>query len=157
MSHNPFSGAMPLNYQKNSEKAAEKATSYIPGETNPMSYRTPQANKETDTRNLGCTTLRRYPNGQLDYKYVAHQVIDIIHKVKDGGFITEMEKAVLSLILPQEFKSLIDSKIAQTMTKLSIDERMMVAAIISGHLKEELNYNSGKGGGSVEGRSSTRS
>jgi hypothetical protein len=156
MSHNPFCGAVPLNYRQGCEDKVAKAveeTSYRPGEVHKPEFRTPPS----DTRNSGCTPLRRYPNGILDHKYVAMQVIDIIHKMKDGGFVTNFEKALLSLILPDKFKELIDTKIAQTMTKLSNDERMLIALMVGQHVQEELNYNAGLGGGSVPGRSSTRS
>lgn len=159
MANNPHSGAVPLNYRQGVEAAVEKSvtsgTSYRPGETHKTEYRN-QFNDRTLNRNEGCTPLRRYPNGILDHKYVAHQVIDIIHKMKDSGNVTDFERALLTLVLPGKFKELIDSKIAQTMTKLTIDERMMVGLLVEQHLREELNWNSGLGGGSVPGRSSTR-
>jgi hypothetical protein len=171
-SPNPKSGHVPLNYRQGVEEAVVKAvtsqgsydkeptdtrTSYIPGEKHKPEYRNQYNDRTILPRNEGCTPLRRFPNGILDHKYVAHEVIDIIHKIKDGGFTTDFERALLTLILPASFKELIDPKIAQTMTKLSNDERMIIALIVEQHLREELNYNSGLGGGSVPGRSSTRS
>lgn len=148
---------VPLNYRRGSEevvaKAVESATSYRPGDTHKVEYRTGYTEKD---RNEGCTPLRRYPNGMLDHKFVAHQVIDVLHKMQDGGNVTDFERALLTMILPGKFKELIDSKIAQTMTKLTTDERMMIAIIVEQHLREELNWNTGLGGGSVPGRSSTR-
>jgi hypothetical protein len=154
---NPFAGRVPLNYQQHVEKSAAKATSYIPGETHKTEYRNQYNDRTILPRNEGCTPLRRYPNGTLDHKFVAQQVIDTIHKMKDGGNVTDFERALLTLILPSGFKSLIDPKIAQTMTKLTTDERMLVSIIVEQHLREELNWNAGRGGGSVPGRSSTRS
>lgn len=176
-------GHVPLNYRQGVEEEVVKAvtsqgsyekeltdtrTSYISGETHKPKYRNQYNDRTVLPRNEGCTPLRRFPNGVLDHKYAAHQVIDIIHKIKDGGFITEFERAILSLILPALHESkgsityptssgLVDPKIAQTMTKLSNDERMLIAIIVEQHLREELNWNSGLGGGSVPGRSTTRS
>lgn len=154
---NPLAGQVPMNYRRGAEetvaKSVESGTSYRPGETHKVEYR----NQYSDGRNVGCTPLRRYPNGILDHKYVANQVIDVLHKIKDGGFVTDFERALLTLVLPGKFKELVDPKIAQTMTKLSTDERMMVTLLVEQHLREELNWNAGLGGGSVPGRSSTRS
>jgi hypothetical protein len=159
VANNPFAGAVPLNYRQGVEEAVEKAvtsgTSYRNGETHHTEYRN-QFNDKTLNRNEGCTPLRRYPNGTLDHKYVAHQVIDVLHKMKDGGNVTDFERALLTLVLPGKFKELIDPKIAQTMTKLSNDERMMLGIMVEQHLREELNWNAGAGGGSVPGRSSSR-
>lgn len=162
MPSNPFSGHVPLNYRQGAEEAVEKAvssgTSYRPGETHETEYRNQFHGSEAahPDRNEGCTPLRRYPNGMLDHKYVAHQIIDILHKVKDGGNVTDFERALLTMILPGKFKELVDPKIAQTMTKLSNDERMLISLIVEQHLREELNWNAGRGGGSVPGRSTTR-
>ena len=159
MSSNPFSGHVPLNYRKGVEeqvtKSVESGTSFRPGETHQVEYRN-QFQDKTLKRNEGCTPLRRYPNGTLDHKYVAHQVIDVVHKMKDGGSVTDFERALLTLVLPGKFKELIDSKIAQTMTKLSNDERMMIGLLVEQHMREELNWNAGMGGGSVPGRGSSR-
>ena len=156
MSNNPFAGAVPLNYRQGTEETVAKSTSYRPGEQFKLEYRNQYNDRTIVPRNPGCEILRRYPNGVLDLKYVANKIIDIIHKIKDQGNITEMERAVLSLILPQQFGKLVNPKIAQTVTKLSNDERMALAVIVNQHTKEEMNYNAGLGGGSVPGRSSTR-
>jgi hypothetical protein len=161
MSHNPFAGHVPLNYRQGVEDKVAKSvenngTSYRSGEYFNPEYRTPQGDSSISPRNDGCTPLRRYPNGVLDFRYVAMQVVDIIHKIQDNGFLTNFEKALLSLILPDNFRDLIDSKIAQTMTKLSLDERMVVARMVDQHMRAETNWNVGRGGGSVPGREKTR-
>jgi len=161
MASNKLSGHVPLNIRQAPAdvvaKAVSSETSYRTGETHNPDYRNQYNDRTIMPRNQGCTVLRRYPNGVMDFKYVAHQIIDIVHKIKDGGFVTEFEKAVLSLVLPGKFKELIDSKIAQTMTKLSNDERMMLGLMVEMHMREELNWNAGRGSGSVPGRSTTRS
>ena len=157
MANNPFAGKIPLNYQQHNQKKIGQNTSYRPGKTHPMMYNSPNNDRTIMPRNDGCTLLRRYPDGRLDIGYVAGKIIDVLHKIKDKGFVTEMERALISLILPKQFGNLVDAKIAATMTKITKDEQMILALKISQHMKEELNYNAGMGGSSLEGRSSTRS
>lgn len=157
MSNNPFSGRVPLNYRQGCEEEVAKSTSYRSGETHELTYRTPHNDRTIAPRNNGCTVLRRYPDGRLDIPYVCGKIIDIIHKMKDSGRVTEFEKAILALTLPKQFQRLIDEKIAKTMTKISNEERMLLALHLSQHMKEEINWNAGLGGGSVPGRGTTRS
>lgn len=159
MSNNPFAGSVPLNLIRDKEKVEKSvdSTSYRSGIQHPVECRSQYQDKTIKPRNMGCTPLRRYPNGQLDVKFVAHQIIDLVHKVKDSGDLTNYEKAILSLILPDQFRDLIAPKIAGTMARMSDEERLMVAIIVKQHMGEELNWNAGYGGGSVPGRSSTRS
>jgi hypothetical protein len=91
-------------------------------------------------------------------KYVASTIIDLIHKAQDSGKLTEFEKALLTVVLPKQFQFQgMDSRLAGTHARLSDEEKILVAMVISGHLKEEENWNSGQGGGSVPGRHTTRS
>lgn len=160
MPSNPLSGQVPLNLRKTGEgETVAKSTSYRPGET----HRVPVTRSQYDDprlqqRNVGCTPLRRYPNGRLDVKFVAQQIIDLVHKAKDGGRLTEFEKALLTSILPSYFQFPgMDSRMSRTMARMSDEEKLLVAMQIRGHIKEELNWNAGRGGGSVKGRGSTRS
>lgn len=154
--NNPFSGQVPMNRGANREVVA-KSTSYRPGESHKVMYRDQYQDKMITPRNAGCEILRRYANGTLDLNHVANLIIDLRHKAADGGFLTEREKAVLALVLPQVFGSLIDAKIAQTVTKLSNDERLMLRILVDGRVREEANWNAGRGGGSIPGRHVTRS
>jgi hypothetical protein len=161
MSNNPYAGRVPLNLRVDEDKV-EKAiardyTSYRSGITHKPEYRSQYTDPRLSPRNTGCTILRRYPNGRLCFEYVAQEIISLYNKVRDHGHVTEFEKAVLCLVLPQQFESLIDPKIAQTMTKLTKDERMVLAMMVDRHVREELNWNAGFGGGSVRGRGQTRS
>ena len=151
----PFSGHVPLNLRRGDKDTIEKSTSFKPGKVHPVFYRDQYSDKTLDTRNPGCTVLRRYPNGMLDIEYVCGQVIELYHKAKHGGKLTQYEQAVLSIILPGPFGKLVDSKIAHTMTKMSQEEKLLVALQVRRHLNEELNYNAGRGGGSVPNRSTT--
>lgn len=152
---------IPLHFRMDPEKLSKAVTldrtSYKPGRTHETEYRNQYVDNSIDSRNTGCTILRRYPDGRLCFEYVVQEIYSLLNKVRDGGKVTEYEKAVLSLALPKPFGKLIDSKIAQTMTKLSIDERMVLGHMVAAKLKEEENWNAGLGGGSVPGRSHSRS
>lgn len=149
MSNNPYAGRVPINLRADGETVA-KSTSFRDGTTHHTEVRMPK------DREVGCTPLRRYPNGQLDIKYVAGQIIDLIHKVQDGAGLTEFEKAILTSILPGKF-GFMDKKLAGTMTKMADEEKALVAMMVHGHLGEEINWNAGRGGGSVPTRHVSRS
>lgn len=158
MSNSP---RVPINLRQDAEKVSKAATldetSYRSGIRHKPEYRNQYLDDSITQRNMGCTILRRYPNGQLCFEHVCNEILSLINKVKDGGHVTDYEKAVLALCLPQPFSKLMDSKIAQTMTKLSKEERMLIAHMVGAKLREIENYNAGRGGGSIDGRSSTRS
>jgi hypothetical protein len=152
---NPLAGRVPLNLRTGTSEEIAKSTSYRPGIVHKTEYRNPNQDPSL-MRNEGCTPLRRYPDGRLDAKYVADQIIDLVHKVQNAGTLTNFEKAILTLILPGHFQ-LIDQQIAATMAKMTDEERMMVALIVMRHFNEEQNWNAGRGGGSVPFRNTTRS
>jgi hypothetical protein len=156
MSVNPFAGQIPLNRRVDNDKIA-KETSFKSGEVHEPGFRNQFNDKTIMPRNNGNEVLRRYPNGTLDMEYATHKIISVLNTIQDRGFITDHEKAIVALVLPDQFKELIDPKIAATMTKISNDERMLLRVLVNRHLKEVQNYNAGRGGGSVEGRSTTRS
>lgn len=157
MANNPYSGGVPLNHQQDLKKAKE-ATSYRPGISHTPPVRDQYTDPKLAPRNVGCTPLRRYPNGKLDVKYVAGQIIDLIHKVQNAGKLTEFEKALLTSILPATFQFHgMDTRLAGTHARMSDEEKILVAMIVNAHLKEEENWNAGLGGGSVPGRHVTRS
>jgi len=152
---NPFAGRVPLNLREGTHEEIAKSTSYRPGIVHKPEYRNPNQDASLQ-RNEGCTPLRRYPDGRLDIKYVADQIIDLVHKVQNAGTLTSFEKAILTLILPGQFQ-LIDPSIATTMAKMTDEERMMVSLVVMRHFNEEQNWNAGRGGGSVPFRNTTRS
>ena len=157
--NNPHAGRVPLNLRKPGEGVAlAKSTSYRPGETHRLPVRNQYNDANLVNRNVGCTPLRRYPNGRLDVGYVVHTIIDLIHKAQNGGNLTSFEKALLTIILPQQFNfpGLTD-RLAGTHARLTDEEKILVALEVQGHLKEETNWNAGAGGGSVPGRHTTRS
>ncbi len=95
--------------------------------------------------------MRRYPNGELEYQWAAGVILDAIHKAERGMYLTPTEEAFLTVVFPLKFT---DSEPAQAevRTKLSSSEKSKLRDLVEANLKEELNYNSGDGGGSVAGR-----
>ena len=150
MSNNPYAGRVPIHLRKEGSDLSKSATSYREGIKHPSTNRMPK------DRNVGCTPLRRYANGLLDVDYVAGEVISLIHKAQDGGNLTAFEMSLLSVIIPGKFK-LVAKPIAQTHTRLSDEEKALVAIKVMQHMGEEKNWNAGMGGGSVPLRSTTRS
>ena len=148
MSNYPIPG-IPLHMQ-NPEEHREKMQKGV--------VRLPQK-----PRSSGNDVLRRYPNGTLDIEYVALKVVAAIEKMKGAeigghsGFqMTELEKAILSLIVPELGKKTgMSPRMAALMARISPKEKMVVQARVGALLKEKLNWNAGRGGGSVPGRSMT--
>lgn len=155
MSNNPYAGRVPLHMRPaETGDDVSKSTSFRPGKVHPCFYRHP-AQQPALGRQDGNTPLRRYPNGRLDVDYVASKVIDIIHKAEMGGNLTSFEKAMLTLILPGHFQ-MIDSKIAASMARITDTEKLLLATRVMRHFNEELNWNAGRGGGSVPFRHVTK-
>jgi len=158
MSNSPYAGRVPLNLRRDPDTVAKSTsteTSFRDGVTHKTEVRSPQI--DGVDRNEGCTPLRRYPNGKLDFKYVANQIIDTLHKLQDGGNLTSFEKAMLVSILPGKFEGLMDKRLAGVHARMTDEEKIAVALLVNAHLQEEVNWNAGRGGGSVPGRSVSRS
>jgi hypothetical protein len=108
----------------------------------------------------GNEVFRRYPNGDLDLENAKNVVVDIIHKVKDKGPLTELEKLILGCMYPLMF-AFVDPRLASQLMivqlRLAPWECAMVCQAVDAHLITEMNYNSGIGGGGDPGRTQTRS
>jgi uncharacterized protein YqcC (DUF446 family) len=98
--------------------------------------------------------IRRYPDGTLDYQWAKNIIIDAIHKMQYPNSLLPTEMALISVVFPDKFK-VMEPMQANILTQFSDTEKYKVRGIVEAQLKEELNYNAGRGGGSVEGRSST--
>ena len=79
----------------------------------------------------GNSALRRYANGMLDIQNAVSKVIEAMGKLRDGGYVNEMEKCVLSLVIPG------------------------MDMLVHAKNNEMLNYNGGRGGGSTGMRTVT--
>ena len=120
------------------------------------SYRSPS------DRVNGNALFRRYPNGDLDIVSAVHCVVDALHRAKESGGMDQLnslEKVALSVLFPTQFTDMdpmMVSSVAAVQLRLSPLEIMQVRGTVARHLAEELNWNAGRGGGSVPGRSDTR-
>lgn len=121
-------------------------------------YRTPL------DRVSGNEFFRRYIDGRLDIEYATQKVLDAIHRAKDSGGVSGQlnneEKTALSIMFPAQF-DFVDSAMVATVAavqmKLSPVELELVRRKVAARLAEIMNYNAGMGGGSVPGRSGSRS
>jgi hypothetical protein len=106
-------------------------------------YRTPA------DRVNGNEMFRRMPNGDLDVEYAKHKVVDALHKVKDKGNVTNMEKLALSILFPEVIMT-VDPRllepIARVQMRLAPWELDLVRRAAAKHLQEEMQYNAGLGG-----------
>lgn len=120
------------------------------------SYRTPH------DRVNGNSMFRRYLNGSLDMEHACHQVIDAVHRAKHGAVPLFTQEAVaLQVLFPLSFSGDVDPLMAASVAAVNLnlipEEQALIRAKVAAHLAEEINYNAGLGGGSVPGRSQTKS
>jgi hypothetical protein len=104
--------------------------------------------------------IRRYPNGQLDAKWVANQIIDAIHAMEFNGTtgdpnlgsasLLPLQAAMLTVVFPAKYRKM-EPMQAEIMTQMSDSEKEMVAALVEKQVADEQAWNAGQGGGSVPG------
>lgn len=92
--------------------------------------------------------VRRYPNGDLDFDWMANQIIDAIHNTESHGFVSPIEQALLTICLPMTFRFM-EPQQAEIMTQLSDSEKDILIALVERHMAEEANWAAGRGGGNV--------
>jgi hypothetical protein len=145
---------VPLNMQQGGlEKAVKKNPSYESARSNEIHE--PQYEEMKDRAGVNeQTRVRRYPNGELDYTWVMNTIVDSIHKAETGMYLTPVEESLLTVFFPLSFQK-VEAAQAEIRTQLSKSEKAYLKEMIDAHLKEELNWNAGRGGGSLLGRSRT--
>lgn len=154
---------IPINRIKDREKLVKALDGYTPDWRKFMAYpqhpshrNIPQWKPETSKRFLGNNMARRYVTGQLDFDYLMHQIVDVIHKVKDGDmFLTEPEKALLSLVFPG-FKNSMTKKFVQTYLQVTDEETQALRLKLHSFLATQANWQAGQGGGAVPGSDTIR-
>lgn len=124
--------------------------SFRPNEIHPQTYE--QMEDRPSTHSMAW--MRRYPNGQLDLQWALNTLLDAIKKAEYNDFLTPLEEALLNVIFPATYP-MSPEGIADVRTQLSRSEKTTLRDMAEAQFKEELNYNAGRGGGSVEGRSRT--
>lgn len=144
--------AMPLNFQDHFiEKAVDKTSpSYRETIHHPVNYKEMEGRPTTHAM----SRIRRFTDGKLDFNWAAQTIIDAIHKAEYNGYLTPLEESLIAAVFPLKFKK---TEVAQgeIRTQLSRSEKEYLKEYVNSHLKEELNWNAGRGGGSVEGRKRT--
>lgn len=118
-------------------------------------YRTPSG------RVNGNEFFRRYITGPLDVGYAVRKVLLAMARAKDSGGINQLngeEQSVLRVLFPVQFGGdTLSGDQAMVQYRLTLIEVEQIRQAVAAHIQEELNYNAGMGGGSVPGRSQTRS
>jgi hypothetical protein len=145
---------VPLHMQFPEMAKAAKANpsyeSFRPNRIHEVQYR-----EMEDRRGMAENRIRRYPNGQLDARYVVDQVIDAMRKLRyNPDDLLPVEAALLTVVLPTKIRRM-EPQQAEILTQLSASEKSMIRAAISAHEAELDNWNAGQGGGSTSGRSRT--
>jgi hypothetical protein len=100
-------------------------------------------------------SMRRYPNGELEYQWAVAVIMDALHKAERGMFLTPLEESMISVVFPEYKSDAADAALAQVRTKLSQTEKENLKMMVEAQLKEEFNYNAGRGGGNTPGRTRT--
>ncbi len=142
---------VPLNFQNPAIAKADKVNpSYKVTQNHPVNY------KDMDDRPSihAMSRMRRYPDGKLDYNWAAQIIIDAIHKAEYNGYLTPLEESMITVVFPIKFRKTEPAQ-AEVRTQLSRSEKEWLREYVEAQLKEELNYNAGRGGGSVPGRKRT--
>jgi len=99
--------------------------------------------------------IRRNPDGTLDYAWAKNMVIDAVHGLSQPHANRDIHDALLTVIFPTKIQRMNPSQ-AQIVTQFSDSEKDIVRQMVEAHFKAEENWNAGRGGGSVPGRSQTR-
>jgi hypothetical protein len=138
----------PLHWQENGlSKAVPKNESYESFRQNEIHE--PKYSMMEGQANDGMSTayrVRRYPNGELCFDWMANQIIDAIHASEMNGHLTPVEQALLTILFPVKFRYM-EPQQAEIMTQLSDTEKDMLALMIDQHMAEEANWAAGFGGG----------
>jgi hypothetical protein len=119
---------------------------FRPNEIHPVSY------KEMEDRpGLGqAYRVRRHPDGTLDYKWLANQIIDAMRQAEYNGVILPVQAALLTVVFPLKYRKM-EPQQAEILTKLTPSEKELVRHIVEAHEREVLNYNAGQGGSAIPG------
>lgn len=125
--------------------AASSQTDYVrnPEQTNPPTATVSADYRAPHERVNGNEVFRRFPDGSLDIDAAKHVVLDCLKTVKEQGPITDLQKVILCVFIPQVF-NYIDPVVADKMRvihcRLSPYEVISVTGEVFLHLSEEVAY-----------------
>lgn len=146
---------IPLHLQNpDIAKAAKNASpsyeTFRPNEVHPVQY-----HEMEDRSSLGQNNrIRRYPNGELDFKWVMNQLVDALRDASYNHILLPIQAALLTVVLPLKHRKM-EPQQAEILTKLSDSEKNVIRIMLEAHEREVDNWNAGQGGGSVPGRHKT--
>ena len=100
------------------------------------------------------SVIRRNPDGTLDYLWAKDMVIDAVHNSQYPHALVPLQAALLTVVFPMRFRNMEPAQ-AEILTQFSPSEKQKVAQMVEAQLLEEANWNAGRGGGSVSGRTIT--
>ena len=113
-----------------------------------------RANKMHESKYKAREAVWAPGNSALDIQNAVSKVIEAMGKLRDGGYVNEMEKCVLSLVIPG-MDMLVPRAVAATKIRLSPEEILKIRMLVAAKNNEMLNYNGGRGGGSTPMRTMT--
>jgi len=160
----PNEGSFDLDQLAKSEALsgghAGAGTDYNQTESAPVEDMHPQFRAPRD-RNLGNVLFRRNIDSSLDMQAAKHVVVDAVHRACDStDALNDLDKMVLSVFFPGVYMfvdaGLVDS-MASVHMRLAPHEIDAVRFLVAAHLKAEMSYNAGLGGGGDPGRLAVRS
>lgn len=92
------------------------------------------------------TRIRRYPNGDLDYRYVLDQIIDAVRSASYNKILLPIEAALITVVLPLKYRKM-EPQQAELLTQLSATEKEKLKLMFMKHEMEVANWAAGYGGG----------
>jgi hypothetical protein len=111
-------------------------------------------------RENGNLIFRRYPDGSLELDAAKNVIVDIIHKVKSEGPLTDLEKVVLGVMFPEVWAT-VDPNVIHDLMRVQLRitpaEASLICEAVARHIITEMNWNAGKGGGFAPGTLQVRS
>ena len=123
----------------NSPLSKSRNPSWRKNKTHPIDYKVPEAVWQPAN-----PILRRYANGMLDYDYACGKIFEAMEIVEGHGYLSEYEKAVLSLIAPGiENLDGPPSAVAMTRVKLAPEELMKLRFIVMQKKGQIKNWRAG--------------
>lgn len=152
-----FGSRKPLHMQSDSVRKAAQSNpsweSFRAHRTHPEGEYKYQGDDRPNTHMM--SVIRRYPNGELDYSWAVNMVLDAVHNLNYPGGLSTVQQALVTVVFPDKLREM-EPMQANLMTQFSASEKQRVRKMVEERLKEEENWNAGRGGGSVEGRHVTR-
>jgi hypothetical protein len=94
----------------------------------PVGNRPTEVIMQPESRNIGHTVWRKYPNGQIDYRDVMSHVVEAKRRFREAP-INEVDALMLSSVYP-EFDLGIDRKIVELKAPLSQQDRTLIRAMV---------------------------